>query len=142
MKKKKLTRFWYIQDWGTYNVQTPVFFGYTIPEITRIMNKIEIKQEAKNLWNNDSKMTDEVFENKSGGVWRNSGYTLLYLPKFEDTWDLYETILHECVHLVLYQLGGHKMFINQSCNSIEEEGLAYQIEFLFRAIRRKLQSKL
>lgn len=137
---KTKTKFWYIQDWGTYDVQTLVCVGYSIPEITKIVNRIKIKQEARNAWNADMRSTEAFMAEKSGGVWRSKGYTVLYLPVFEDAWNIYETLMHECLHLVVYQLGQCKMFINMSDGTIEEEGLAYQQEYLFRAIRRKLQN--
>ena len=141
-RRKKPTKLWFIQDWGSYSAKTPVFIGYSIPEITKVIKRLNIKEKVKELWIQDHNMTSDIFANKSGGIWKNSGFTLLFLPKLEDTWDLYETILHECFHLVIYQLGQQRMFINDTTKTIEEEGLAYQIEFLFREIRRKIQKHL
>ena len=77
---------------------------------------------------------------KLGWCWiHKDGYLVLSIQRFEDTWDDYETILHECFHIVIAILGVSKMFINHSREVIEEEGMAYLQEYLFRGIRRKLQ---
>lgn len=133
-------KFWYIQDWGTYGNQTLVFVGYTIPEITKIIKKKGFKSNIVAEWCKDWEGMENTFKNVAGGVWSNDGATVLYLPKWEDNWDNYETLLHECFHLVMAGLAKGKLFVNEG--SIEEEGMAYQLEYLFRHIRIKLQKKL
>lgn len=139
MSKQMRKKYWYLQDWGTYNNQTPVFVGYTVKEITTIIKRQKWNKEAVKKWCEDEDLA-EFMEGKNGAVWKYEGWTLLYLPSWNGTWDDIETLVHECFHLVVGQLGGQKAFINGG--SIEEEGMAYQQEYLFRSIRRKLASKM
>jgi hypothetical protein len=57
---------------------------------------------------------------------------ILYLREWVRDWHSYETLLHEIVHAVQY--------IFEDCRGLwsENEAVAYQIEYLFRSIRRKL----
>lgn len=137
--KKKREKYWYIQDWGTYSVQTPIFVGYTISEITKIIARQKWDTQAKAEWAEDHQSAEVAFSKVTGGVWLSkSGHSILYLPKFEDTWGMYETIVHECFHLVINQLGKAKMMLNLSSGVIEEEAMAYQQEYLWKSIRRRL----
>ena len=141
---KKRTKFWYIQDCGTYKAEIPVFVGYSESEITAIIKKQKSwKKEAVSAWveeHTDGK-EDTTMIGKLGWCWiHQDGWLVFSLGKFEDTWDDYETILHECFHIVIAILGISKMFINHSRGVIEEEGMAYLQEYLFRGIRKKLQS--
>ena len=135
-----MKKYWYVQDWGTYGNETPVFVGYTIPEITKIMKKQDWSPKIIAEWCKDWDDRDNVFKDVAGGVWSCHGSTLLYLPSWNGSWNNYETLMHECFHLIIAGLGKGKLFINEG--SIEEEGMAYQLEYLFRNIRIKLQKKL
>ena len=139
MQKQIKKKYWYLQDWGTYNNQTPVFVGYTIKEITTIIKKQDWNKEAIKKWCEDEDLA-EFMEGKNGGVWKYDGWTLLYLPSWHGTWDDIETLVHECFHLTVAVLGHQKAFVNGG--NVEEEGMAYQQEYLFRSIRRKLTSKM
>lgn len=144
MKKNKSKKFWYIQNWGTYSNQTPIFVGYSADEITKeLKNKrFEIKKDVIETWQSDIESTRKVMsDSNTGAVWFKDGLSLLWLPDFKDDWKHLETIIHECFHLVIGILGREKMMVNFSSNTIEEEAMAYQHEFLFRSIRRKLQEK-
>lgn len=139
--KKKRTKFWYIQSCGTYTSDIPVFVGYTVKEITQIVKKQNWKKEPKDAWIKNYDEDNLVFdESKTGGVWFSQGYAILWLREFKNDWTSYETIMHECFHLVVNLLGKSKMMINNSNGVVEEEAMAYQQEFLFREIRRKLQN--
>lgn len=132
-------KYWYIQEWGSYNNQTPVFVGYTTKEITSIIKRQKWNKEVVKKWCDDEDL-EKFMEGKNGAVWSYEGWTLLYLPKWDGSWDDYETLMHECFHMVIGQLGVQKAFINGE--RIEEEAMAYQQEFLFRNIRRKLQQNV
>jgi len=136
-KKKKRTKFWYIQEWGTYNTQTPVFVGYSCKEVTKVMEgRKDWKKEILEAWKKDG-MHEYDADGKSGTVWRHEGYTLLMLRDWDGSWKSLDNLLHETMHLVLGHLGMSKYFVRSS-EDIEQEGLAYQQEFLFRQIRRRL----
>jgi hypothetical protein len=140
MSKQIKKKYWYLQDWGTYNNQTPVFVGYTIKEITAIIKKQGWNKEVTKKWCDESEELEKFMEGKNGSVWSYEGWSLMYLPHWHGTWDEMETLVHECFHLVIEQLGKQKAFINGE--RVEEEGMAYQQEYLFRSIRRKLASKM
>lgn len=141
MKKKarKPLKFWYIQDWGTYTNQTPVFVGYTAKEITRALRKAKVKQEAVDLWAK-GEADHQKFMDRQAFMWFDQGYSLMWIGKFTDTWNDHECILHECFHAVIHCLGKQKGLI-RSESDIEDEAMAYALEYLFRGIRRKLQDK-
>lgn len=144
--KKIRTKFWYIQDWGTYSNQTAVFVGFTPTEITKVMKKAGLSKEAIAEWENGAGAATKMFTaeaENSGGMWfsNKGGYSLLWMPIFEDSWKCYDTLVHECCHAVLNILGGQKNMIRSLNHElfIEDEALAYQQEFLFRKIRNKLR---
>lgn len=140
--KKKRTKFWYLQDCGTYTAEIPVFVGYSINEITKIIKRQKNWKKASiTAWIDEHLENDDsTLKGKQGWCWlHQDGWCVLSLAKFEDTWDDYETIMHECFHLTIAILGGSKQFINHSREVIEEEGMAYFQEYIFRGIRRKLQ---
>lgn len=139
-KKTKRTKYWYLQDWGTYTTQTPVFVGYTPAEICVVLKRQKnFNKAAVTAFVHDLESSEKAFKTVQGGIWTSdNGYALMYLPKYEGTWSDIETLVHECFHLVIGQLGRAKMLINHSTESVEEEALAYQHEYLWRSIRRKL----
>lgn len=138
--KKKRTKYWYLQDWGTYTTQIPVFVGYTPTEICEVLKRQkDFNKDAVASFCNDLDDTSNVFKTVQGGIWTSgNGYSLLYLPKYTGRLSDIATLVHECFHLVINQLGRHKLFINHSTQSIEEEAMAYQQEFLWQAIQRRL----
>lgn len=112
----------------------PVFVGYTNDEITKIIKRQKNwKKELRELWENHG-----GFKTELGGIVFDGGYTILFLKGFEDVWEDYETLMHECFHIVM-KMAQARLLINHTTNTIEEEALAYQQEYLFRSIRRKLQ---
>lgn len=139
-RPKPIKKFFFIQGWGTYSNETPVFVGHTRKEITEVMKKQKLRKEAIDLW--EQSITEETAytESASGFFWHNNGYSVISLPSFEDDWVHLDTVLHECFHATLIILGNSKAFI-QGRDKIEDEGLAYQCEFLFREIRKKLQDE-
>lgn len=139
MKKKVKHRkkFYYIQDWGTYSVETPIIVGYTPKEITKLVKNSKWKDEVKSLWSESD--FDHLLEKGCALTLRDKGYTIVILESFQNNWSFYETLMHECFHLVVYVLGEERAFVNSSTDTIEDEGMAYQLEYLFRGIRTNLQ---
>lgn len=64
---------------------------------------------------------------------KESGYQVLFLKTYRDDWDYWETLLHECVHLTQF-------FEEERCMSGEREALAYYTQWLFKTIRKTIQS--
>lgn len=62
---------------------------------------------------------------------KSKAVVLLHFPKVDDTWDSWETVMHECHHAV-FLLSKKKGFED------EMEAQAYLFEYLFRRIRRTL----
>lgn len=141
-KKKKRTRFWYIQDWGIYVSHTPIFVGYTEREALKVMKGNNFVPKMVELFEKDIEPED-YSKNKAGFIWHKDGYTALFLTEFDGSWYSYDSLMHECMHLVLCQLGEWMHFItydeDRKAIEIEQEGIAYAHEFLFRSIRRRLQ---
>lgn len=143
MRKLKRKKYWYIQDWGSYRNETPIFVGYSVKEITAIIKRQKnwLKQPVE-AWVKGQGDSEQYFSNqRDGGIWFHEGWTVFWLKKYEDTWDDYETIMHECFHLVINICGRNKAMVNHSTQVIEEEAMAYQQEYLFRNIREKLQKE-
>lgn len=129
-KKKRIKAFAFVQEWGLFPDETLVVVGAdTKEEIIRLANKA---RAGKPFMGNikDADLPSEPFfirfENGTKG-------SILRLPKYEDTWTFWETLIHELHHAVQFTLAkGRGM-------DEEPEGLAYSQEILFRKIRRKLQ---
>lgn len=138
---KKTKKFWYLQDGGTYSFQIPVFVGYTIPEVVEVLKKQKgLNPEAIKEFVDGVEMATKSFHGKQGGVWStDSGWSILFLPSWEGSWNDIETLVHECFHLTINMLGRGKMMINCSSGTIEEEAIAYNQEYLWRNIRRRLE---
>lgn len=138
-------KFWYLQGWGTYPNQTLIFIGYTEPEALAVMEKEKMDKETTAHFKKDI-FTDQNFvATVAGFVWHDTdtSCTIMFLPKFEDKWASYETLMHECIHLVLNALVKERRFVDfvGGRHHLEQEGIAYQVEFLFRSIRQKLQKE-
>ncbi len=135
MKKKK-GKFIYAQDWGTYQQDTVVAVNCTKDDIVKWCEKnttknflaIFNKKEQEGL----GEMTKEG--GASGCVWYQDGYSILWIRDYENSFRFYDTLVHECLHLVQFGLIEHRSFQG------ENEGQAYQQEFLHRSIRRRLSS--
>lgn len=134
-KKKKLVKLCFIQDWGTFTMQTLVCIGMTYNEIVAEMKKRDlngIKDFIKE--NEDEKDYFDIGNNhQSGMFWHCENRSVLWLEEFKDDWNFYETLMHEVHHAVQCLLADRKSM------SEEIEALAYQQEFLFHNIRRTIQ---
>ena len=75
-------------------------------------------------------------EQRMAYTYSNAESNIVYLvsfPDFEDTWDFWNHVLHEVVHVV--QANERKSGLFK-----EDEARAYLTEYLFTNIRRKLMS--
>lgn len=131
---KKIKKFAYIQNWGTYDQETLVCVGMSPEEILAYAKKHKFnKQTIKNFENEIPKL-NKLYQGGCAITCVSGNTTCLILRNYEDTWSYWETLMHECYHLVYHVFGRNLM-------STEEEAFAYQLEFMFRSIRRKLQNK-
>lgn len=131
MKKK----FIFVQDSGHLGSSFVVCSGYDKKEVLKFIKKKFVKEyyeKAKELIDGyyDSDETKhyvaEVYHSD------NKPYILRFKRKVEDSWETWETLIHEITHVVdFYSTRGG--FEN------EPENRAYLMEYLFREIRRKIQ---
>lgn len=132
--KKRPSPRWFLQDWGTYQNQTIVVVGMTQKQIVSLMRRRKFDKVAIDAFEADDEIPKFFCEENKGGVWHHDGKTVMWLREWKDDWDHHETIVHECFHLVVEILGRQK-----NMGFSHEEALAYQQEYLWRNIRRKLQ---
>lgn len=140
-KKKVLKPFktYWIQGWGTYSAETLVCIGgYTHDEVVKIMKKIKAKENIIAEFNKNKKEHDEKWLNGSndGVLWHHESATLLWIKSWNNTWDNFDTLVHEVSHMVdIVMRDGKKM-------EGETEACAYQTEYLFKNIRRKIVERM
>lgn len=130
---KKSKKSLFIQGHGTYSNETIVAIGSTNAEILAYAKRIKAKPDAIK-WI-ETWVGNENILSESGWIRYQSegGWTVMWLRPFnDDCWEYWETLIHELVHLVDFLLGDQKRMKDES------EARAYQTEFLFRSIRRKL----
>ena len=128
-KQKKLI---YVQDWGTYQSETIVAIGVTYKELEEWVAKNGSKKFREAYEGNG--MEDAIESNCDGLMWHNTGYSILWMKEFSDSWDWNDTLMHECLHLIQY------CFIATRGFEGEYEAQAYQQEYLVRSIRQKANS--
>lgn len=132
---KKTKKHWFILDWGTYTNQTFFSVGYTPSEILKILKKKKwVNKEFVDAITEDLDLLNDTTGKFSAFVWHKKGASIFWVPFFEDDWKFWDTIVHETHHLVRF-MSDDKMMLD------EEEAQAYQQEYFFRTIRRKLSDK-
>lgn len=120
----------FIQDHGTYTNETVCCFGGTKKDILAYLKRIKSTKDAYQWILSDF---DDEKPSEQGFVLSNShGHTLLWMFPYKNYWKFWEILIHELSHLVDVVLSDQKKMMQ------ETEARAYQIEFLFRSIRRKL----
>jgi len=133
MKKQKKKA--YLQDWGTYSNQTVVSVGMNFQDMLNYLHKIKSKFSiaenfVKNKENIDLRLGDQV-----GGLahidHQNSTSIIMFLT-WKNDWPNWDSLNHEIAHVVHGILGKDKNMMD------EDEARAYQHEYLFKEIRRKL----
>jgi hypothetical protein len=125
-------KFAFIQDWGTYTNETLVIIGMDAEDMLRY-----VKQNGLNFSSGFSEKLRRAFKdtNASGRCVFDEGRSILWLPSWSNTWEDYDTLIHEIVHLIYRCLCCNKNMGD------EDEAQAYQTEYLFRKIRLRLASK-
>lgn len=134
-KKKKLKKGAFYQNWGTYTNETLVAVNMSHVEIVRWMKTHKAKPEIIAEWEEGKEDNEKIFltDQHKGVTWTSkNGASLLWFKKWENTWDCFETLVHETRHLVDAVFKDKRMLE-------EAEACAYQQEFFFRELRRKLE---
>ena len=132
--KRKIKKFAYIQNWGTYSNQTIVSVGMNHSDMVAYLRKIKAKILILNNFLNNQSVIRIIEEKVDGLVHKDyqSGVSILMFPNWKNDWKHWDCLIHEVSHLIFFVLGEQKNMAN------EDEARAYQTEFLFREIRRKL----
>ena len=128
MPKKSPKKFCYLQNWGSFEHETFVVVGMSLKEILRYMVRhafCEDTIESFEACARNSILTSAL-------VWRKDGRTVLWFPDWKDDWYHWSTLVHETHHLVNGVLAEHSDMID------EPEAQAYQQEYLFNSIRKRL----
>ena len=133
---KLLKELIFVQDTGVYNDEILVVAGIT--DKTKVLSFLKrYKADKKfsewiaqdfDIWIEGIKKENKAsfcFNKDANGI-------VLILCSPKDTWDYWETLMHE-VHHAVFNLSVRKSLIE------EMEAQAYLMEYLFRSIRRKLQ---
>lgn len=126
--KKKNKPFISIQDLDIYKTDFILAVDMTKSSFKRFIDKQNIKKEFKKQLLED----DVIWEKCNGMVidYENGGY-LFILNNYKDEWPFWETLMHECSHLVDF-IARRNNFI------LETEAKAYLHEYLFRNLRRTI----
>lgn len=134
--KTKQRKFSYLQEWGSYTNQTYIAIGMNHNEIVKDMKRRNFGAHIIKIFNDQKKENDDRWFNpqvgNTGVCWFHDGKSLLWLPHWKNDWEHWDTIVHEISHLIFEVMCKGKNM------TVETEAQAYQLEYLFRAIRRKL----
>ncbi len=123
----------FIQDWGTYTNQTLVVLGMNRKQIVHQLKRFGVKKDFKDWIEKNGEFIDENIAREDKGFFaHNNGGSILWLKGWDNTWGAGEVLLHELHHAVHFILGQSKGML------AECEAMAYQQEWLFRTIRRRL----
>lgn len=120
--------FIYIQDVDIYNTDIIVSVDLDKKTLKRFLDKQKIKKALKKELLED----DNIFQVPQGMAIRfESGGYMLLLVDYKDKWEFWETLMHECSHIVDF-MAQQRSFV------FETEARAYLHEYLFRNIRRRI----
>jgi len=135
MKKilKKKTKFNYIQSCGTYNTEILVSVGTNYKELLACAKRLKLAKKNIKALEDDKEEILPLMERVACFMNLPTG-SILWIKEYEDEWTFYEYLIHEIFHAVYLMLGQDQRMMK------EDEAMAYQLEFLFREIRRKLQN--
>ena len=131
---KKQPKKYFLQNWGTYSNDTFVCVGMNKKEITEALKKLSASKDIIDRWENKGCDFHEIGSNAS--VWEEDGLTLLWFKKWTKTWNDLNVLVHEIYHLIYLVLHKRKGMAD------EQEGCAYQFEYLFNEMRKKLDKLL
>ena len=129
--KKKQKPIVFLQDTGIYSNEIVLSFGASKEEILKYLKSHKIKKEAIEWIEKDENLF-KIFSENNACLAFDRGRMIGLFKHFEDTWEFWETLIHELHHAVNYLTENKRM-------EKEVEAQAYLQEYLFRSIRRKLQ---
>lgn len=124
----------FIQDSGIFYNEFVVCTGISAEELKKYAEKEKFNKNFFKFIFDDGEYQKP--EKLMAYTYSNAESNIVYLvsfPDFEDTWNFWNHVLHEVVHVVQANERKHGLFK-------EDEARAYLTEYLFTNIRRKLMS--
>lgn len=124
----------FIQDSGIFYNEFVVCTGISAEELKKYAKAEKLNKNFFKVIFDDGEYQKP--EQRMAYTYSNAESNIVYLvsfPDFEDTWDFWNHVLHEVVHVV--QANERKSGLFK-----EDEARAYLTEYLFTNIRRKLMS--
>lgn len=133
-KNKRPEKQYFVQSTGQWKNDVFVCTGFDAKEILRAAKRINSQEYIIKWIENKSEDWNSFIESNCAFATKHPdrGTIILRLRTYEDTWDFWETLIHEISHAV-DMMAEHRGFSN------EGEAKAYLAEFVFHEIRRKLQ---
>lgn len=130
---KKAAPKMFIQDWGTLCNETLVCVGGKYCDMVAWL--IAHKEKAEFLKEYRARIESIIAGTNQGCAVSHENGSVLWLRQYSwKSWDNIETLLHEIYHLVHFAS-------KQKGIEDETEFQAYQFEYLFRNIRRKIDGR-
>lgn len=136
MKKKLPKKFKdiiFIEDCGTYRNEIIVVIGANFDKVLEyVKRRTDItKENLKEFEEGRAEFLDAEKKEHQGFVLHyKKGFQLMWIKAFFDSWEWYDTLIHECCHATHYIL--------EVKGIRDEEAFAYLQEHLIRKIRRRL----
>lgn len=133
--RKKIQPILFVQDTEIFGDELLVCIGLNTQEIFQNIRKKRLGKDKLSkefiAWMEYNKGAWESHEGKDGFTLSNNNFMVLTVYTVEDSWEFWETLMHEIHHVVF-------MIIKRKNLYTEMEAQAYLFEYLFRSIRRKI----
>src|SRR3990167_6645082 len=113
--KRKIKKFVYIQDWGTYSNQTIVSIGMNHADMAVYLRKIKAKFSIAKIFLENESTIKALAEKSDGLVHKDykNGISILMFPNWKNDWKHWDCLIHEVSHLIFFVLGEQKNMANE-----------------------------
>lgn len=124
----------WLQSTHQYRKDIFVSTGLSAKEMVREIKKFKPKKYILDFIEKRESEWKEIIEKNCAFVTMEESHGVLFirLREYQDSWEFWETLIHELSHLLDFMAGQQKW-------ETETEARAYLQEYLFHEIRRKLQ---
>ncbi len=132
--KKRSDKQGWVQKTHQWRKDIFVCTGYSAKEIIKAIKQQKAKHWMVEYVEKEEKTWQGIIDEGCAFVAREPTHNafVMRLRPFQDSWEFWETLIHELAHLVDGMAEGQKF-------EKETEARAYLQEYLFHEIRRKLQ---
>jgi len=121
----------FIINCGTYPNEVLVAIDSNYNEIVSFLKKKKLSLEG---FEKNKKIIEKNCAYQGSVMMFKNGYLLLQIKKYRNSWDWYEVLIHEVCHVTQY------IFENREIK--DDEAFAYQLEYLFKTVRMRVQQKI